>query len=133
MAQPAAKNLPLEKNFYPNQNNPREWDKPHKWENGEYVETPGLANPEFPKVKYHPDYVHVQKPNKEYGFTECAQMVNSAEEEAELGPEWKDAPKMITCPNAKQVAAKQKEIGSNWRAAADLPSDITEMHVQFLQ
>lgn len=123
------KNLPLEKDFYPDQG---VMGKPHAFVNGSYEEKPYIHQ-EYPKAKYHADYVHDQKPTKEYGFNECAQIVNSKDEEDKLGPEWKDGPSMITAPSAQDVSRVKKEIGSSWRAAAALPETVTEYHVQFVQ
>jgi phenylacetate-coenzyme A ligase PaaK-like adenylate-forming protein len=63
--------------------------KPHIFEEGKYREAPYLHKV-YPKAKYHRDFVLHQKPGKEYGFNEVAQIVNSAEEEAKLGAGWAD-------------------------------------------
>jgi hypothetical protein len=127
------KNLPLETDFYPNQKAPKAQDGPHEYRDGEYVTVPAPAA-KYPKVKYHADYIHQPKADKILGYTEAPQLVNSEAEENKLGADWKDAPQMITAPNAEQVSEKKRIEGTNWRAAASLPSEtVNEHHVMFAQ
>jgi len=109
----------------------------HKFVDGEYVRDDSPLS-EYPKAKYHPDYVHEQKEGTIYGFTECAQIVNSKEEEDQLGTEWKDSPAAfghITAPDTKAVALKRieeaKQAGQ-WRKGANIPNEqVTEKHLDF--
>src|SRR5437588_12853223 len=67
--------------------------KPHTYLDGEYVETSYDRNAgEYPKMKYHEDFVANPKDGIEYAFTELPQIVHSREEEADLGADWKDSP-----------------------------------------
>lgn len=133
MATKQGKNLPLDTDFFPNQTKPKEFDGPHVWQDGEYVKVPA-STLQFPKSKYHADYVHEPKDGKELGFTEMVQIVHSEDEEKQLGDDWKDAPQMITAPDSKQVAERKKQAGSNWRSAANIPDQVVnEHHVAFAQ
>src|SRR5262249_36513214 len=78
---PEPRNLPIDYRWKPELG---VRDRNHVLKNGEYVEIE-YAHKEFPKFKYHPDYVHVKEEGVEYPFTAHAQLVNSAVEEAELG------------------------------------------------
>src|SRR5258708_23391580 len=111
----------------------------HEFKNGEYVEV-SYTQREFPKFKYHADYVHDKKDGVEYPFTTQAQLVNNAEEEAELGAGWKDSPAdygIVTAPDAEEVSKRKRAkaaTGSNWRAATSLPAvSVSEHHIAFLQ
>jgi hypothetical protein len=134
MAEP--KNLPIDYRWRPELG---VRDRNHVLKNGEYVEIE-YEHKEFPKFKYHADYVPVKEEGVEYPFTAHAQLVNSAVEETELGPEWKDFPaehNIVTAPDAEEVASRQRKsaaAGANWRAAAALPAvTITDHHVAFLR
>jgi len=134
MAEP--KNLPIDYRWKPELG---VRDKSHELKSGEYVEVQ-YEHQEFPKFKYHADYVHQKEEGVEYPFTANAQVVNNAKEEAELGEEWKDFPgehKIVTAPDAEEVASRQRKsaaAGANWRAAASLPAVvISDHHVAFLR
>lgn len=135
----AGKNLPEDYNFTAEKQR-EAWGpmgKNHKFVDGEYIETPYI-HVEYPKMKYHPDYVHEQKPGTAYGFTESAQLVNNPEEEKALGTDWKDTPGevgKITAPDAKTVSIRRaeeaKEAGK-WRKGANIPQEqVTDMHLEF--
>lgn len=111
----------------------------HEFRNGEYVEVPYIQQ-DFPKFKYHADYVHDKKEGVEYPFTAQAQLVNNAEEEAELGGGWKDSPAdygMVTAPDEEEVSKRKRAkaaTGANWRSATSLPAvSINQHHLAFLQ
>lgn len=132
MAHQNQDNLDITKDFYPDLGIK---GKSHVYEEGKYREAPYLHKV-YPKAKYHRDFVLVQKPGKEYGFNEVAQMVNSAEEETKLGADWKDSPGefgIVTAPNAEQISEKKRGQGSSWRAATELPPEVTMHHVRFVR
>ena len=133
---PEPKNLPIDYRWKPELG---VRDRNHALKNGEYVEAE-YEHQEFPKFKYHADYVHDKEDGVEYPFTAQAQLVSSAKEEAELGPEWKNFPaehNIVTAPDAEEVAGRRRKsaaAGANWRAAASLPAvTITDRHVAFLR
>jgi hypothetical protein len=130
------KNLPLETDFYPNHTKPKAQDRPHIYDTNEreYVEADYVAK-EYPKAMYHPDYIHEKKADRDYSFTECAQLVNSSKEEKSfIADGWLESPQCVTSPNAEQVAKKAREDSINWRKAAQLPYEgINERHIAFAQ
>lgn len=111
----------------------------HSYFDGEYTER-AYEHQEFPKVKYHADFVAHPKEGVEYSFTELPQTVNNREEEQKLGDDWKDSPGQVGVITAPDLAESQKRkraqaaTGSNWRAAvAGNNADATEQHLKFLQ
>lgn len=132
MAHQALDNLPLDKDFYPDLG---VRGKPHVYTEGRYVAA-DYVHKDYPKAKYHKDFVVNQRLGKEYGFNEVAQMVNSPEEEKALGDGWKDSPLehgIVTAPNVSQIGEKKRAQGSSWRAAAELPPEVTMHHVEFIR
>jgi hypothetical protein len=130
------KNLPLETDFYPNHTKPKEYDRPHVFVNNEYVSQAPPAS-EYPKVKYHKDFVPNPVNGKDYGFNQVAQLVNNAEDEKRLGDDWKDSPAdhgIVTAPNQQEVDEKRRSSAADWKAAAKLPGEtVTERHIEFVQ
>lgn len=111
--------------------------KNHVYADGEYTERPYIHQ-DFPKMKYHADYVHDQKPGTLYSFTESAQLVNNPEEEKALGEEWKNSPAdfgIVTQPDTKSVQLKRLEEakqGQSWRKGANIPNEeVNESHLEF--
>lgn len=113
--------------------------KNHDFVDGEYVAKPYIHQP-YPKMKYHPEYVHEQKDGIVYGFTECAQQVSSEEEEKALGQDWKDSPAafgIVTAPDTRMVGLRRLEEAKQsgqWRKGANIPKEqVTEKHLEFAQ
>lgn len=141
MASSKGKNLPEDYNFSA-EKMAEAWGpmaKNHVYTDGEYVPKPYIHQ-EYPKNKYHADYVHDQKPGIIYKFTESAQLVADAEEEKALGEDWKDSPLalgIMTLPDEKAVALRRIEEakqGQNWRRGASIPTEqVTEKHLEFAQ
>src|SRR3954467_9496403 len=113
--------------------------KPHVFAEGEYLDIGVQTQNEYPKVKYHADFVAFPKDGQEYGFTELPQVVHDREEEEALGSDWKNNPAdfgIVTAPDAAHSQAQKRArsaAGANWRASA-LPNsnpDLTETHLQF--
>lgn len=111
----------------------------HQFTNGEYVETT-YSHQEYPKLKYHADYIHNKRDGVEYPPTAHAQLVNSAEEEVELGEDWKDSPGehgIQTAPDAEGQAVLNRQRlaeASNWRSAPGAPAaQVGQKHLAFLQ
>lgn len=130
------KNLPIDERWH-DKTPLGNMAKNHSYVDGEYLESE-YSHQEFPKMKYHPDFVAEKKDGVEYSYTQVAQQVNSREDEEELGEDWKDSPGelgIITAPDAAFQNKKRKEAASrSWREAA-MPDKqvIGEEHLEFLK
>lgn len=115
--------------------------KPHQYINGEYIEIPNFESVEFPKMMYHPDYVHNRRPDIEYGFTQLPQLAETESEAKALREKgFKDSPReagVVTLPDAEAQQKRRAEVaaaGRDWRA--HLPNaapGVSEVHLRFLQ
>lgn len=111
--------------------------KNHVYRDGEYVAV-DYVHQEFPKVKYHADFVYQKNEGILYSFTESSQLVNNRQEEQELGDGWKDSPAafgIVTQPDEKAVAMQRladAKKGGSWRKGANIPDEsVTENHLEF--